>query len=76
MPDQTVNHGPSQPAGQVGSVRPNRGVHQALRADVDDIGARVRRECAEQGLPEKVEDPVMLAKVVTLAFEGLATPSR
>jgi hypothetical protein len=43
---------------------------------MDGISARVRRECAEQGIPEKVEDPVIIANVVTLAFEGLTTPSR
>jgi hypothetical protein len=45
-------------------------------ADADGIAARVRRECAAQGIPEKVEDQVILAKVVTLAYEGVATPSR
>lgn len=34
------------------------------------------KECAEQGIPEKVEDPAIIANVVTLAFEGLAIPSR
>jgi hypothetical protein len=46
------------------------------RVHGDDVGARVRRECAEQGIPEKVEDPAIIANVVTLAFEGLTTPSR
>jgi hypothetical protein len=42
----------------------------------DGIAARVRRECAAQDLPERVEDLVVLSRVVTLAFEGLTTPSR
>lgn len=42
----------------------------------DGIAARVRRECAAQDLPETVEDPAVLSRVVTLAYEGLATPSR
>jgi hypothetical protein len=45
-------------------------------SDVDGIAARVRRECAAQGIPEKVEEQVILAKIVTLAYEGVATPSR
>jgi hypothetical protein len=44
--------------------------------DEDGIAARVRRECAAQDVPERVEDLAVLAKVVTLAYEGLATPSR
>jgi hypothetical protein len=43
---------------------------------MDSIRARVLRECAEQGVPEKVEDPAIIANVVTLAFEGLTIPSR
>jgi len=35
------------------------------------VAERVRRERAEQGMPEKVEDPVILTKLATLAFEGL-----
>jgi hypothetical protein len=44
--------------------------------DADGIAARVRRECAAQGIPETVEDPAVLSRVVTLAYVGLATPSR
>src|SRR6266536_1607607 len=57
-------------------MRPVRHVQDPTLPDHSGIALRVRRERAEQGLPEKVEDPVMLAKIVTLAFEGLATPSR
>jgi len=60
------------------------GVHQdsgspcldASTSEASGVAARVRRECAAQGIPERVEDPVTLAKVVTLAYEGLATPSK
>jgi len=76
VPEQTATDAAGQLAGRVGSVRPGRRVHEAPRADVDGISARVRRECAEQGVPEKVEDPAIIANVVTLAFEGLTTPSR
>jgi hypothetical protein len=51
----------------------------ACRAPVSDAGGiaeRVRRERAAQGFPEKVEDPATITNVVTLAFEGMATPSR
>ncbi|HEV8648996.1 MAG TPA: hypothetical protein VG276_06215 [Actinomycetes bacterium] len=40
-------------------------------ADEDTaLAERVRAECAEQGIPEKVEDPAILANVWTLAFAG------
>jgi hypothetical protein len=45
-------------------------------SDADSIAARVRRECAAQGIPEKVEEEMVLTKIVTLAYEGVATPSR
>lgn len=76
MPEQTVNDASGQLAGRVSSVRPRDRVDEILHADVDGIRARVQRECTEQGVPEKVEDPVIIANVVTLAFEGLTTPSR
>jgi hypothetical protein len=40
--------------------------------EADDVAARVQRECAEQGIPEKVEDPVIIARVVVLAWAGRA----
>src|SRR6266516_3403703 len=59
------------------STKSIRHAPEAPLVDVaGDVAARVRRERAEQGMPEKVEDPVTLAKVATLAFEGLPTPSR
>jgi hypothetical protein len=76
VPEQSVNDAPGQLAGRVGSVRPERRVQGTPHTDVDGIRTRVRRECAEQGIPEKVEDPAIIANVVTLAFEGLTTPSR
>jgi hypothetical protein len=50
--------------------------HRAPIPDASGIAERVRRERASQGLPEKVEDPATITNVVTLAYEGLATPSR
>ena len=44
--------------------------------ETDGIAARVRRECEAQDIPETVEDPAVLSRVVTLAYVGLATPSR
>jgi hypothetical protein len=76
VPEQSVNDAPGQLAGRVSSARLGRRLHEPLHADVDGIRARVRRECVEQGIPEKVEDPAIIANVVTLAFEGLTTPSR
>jgi hypothetical protein len=44
--------------------------------DEGGIAARVRRECAAQGVPERVKDLAVLAKVVTLAYEGQVMLSR
>ena len=32
----------------------------------DDIAARVARECAEQGIPSKLEDPVIISRILML----------
>jgi hypothetical protein len=74
LPKQRVKEAP-QEAGRICSAGRGRRGQAPLRADTDGIGKRVRQECAEQGIPEKVEDPVLIANVVTLAFEGLAIPS-
>ena len=42
----------------------------------DGVAARVRRECAAQGAPEKVQDPAIIARVVTLAWSGRAKAPR
>ena len=39
----------------------------------DDIAARVERECAEQGIPVAIEDPVTIAKILTLVLDGRAS---
>jgi hypothetical protein len=41
-------------------------------SELDDatIAAWWRRNSAAQGLPDTIEDPVVIAKVVTLAFDG------
>jgi hypothetical protein len=41
----------------------------------DDVAARVRRECAEQGIPVAIEDPVTVAKILTLVRDGCASRS-
>jgi hypothetical protein len=73
VPEQTVNDAAGQPAGQVSSARPWTRLQEAPRADVDGVRARVRPVCTEQGVPEKIEDPAIIANVVALAFEGLTT---
>jgi hypothetical protein len=57
-------------------AHPPRRAARFWPADPDGIAVRVQRYCADQGIPEKVEDPAIIANVVTLAFEGLTTPSR
>jgi hypothetical protein len=39
----------------------------------DDVPARVERECAEQGIPVAIEDPVTVAKILTLVRDGRAS---
>jgi hypothetical protein len=41
----------------------------------DDIAARVERECAEQGVPVAIDDPVTIAKIMTLMWDGRASKS-
>jgi hypothetical protein len=41
----------------------------------DDVAARVERECAEQGIPVAIDDPVTIAKIITLVRAGHASRS-
>jgi hypothetical protein len=41
----------------------------------DDVAARVERECAEQGIPVAIDDPVSIAKIITLVRAGRASRS-
>jgi hypothetical protein len=41
----------------------------------DDVAARVERECAEQGIPVAIDDPVTIAKIITLVRAGHASTS-
>jgi hypothetical protein len=41
----------------------------------DDVAARVERECAEQGIPVGIDDPVSIAKIITLVRAGRASRS-
>jgi hypothetical protein len=41
----------------------------------DDVAARVERECAEQGIPVGIDDPVSIAKIMTLIRVGRASMS-
>jgi hypothetical protein len=41
----------------------------------DNIATRVERECAEQGIPVAIEDPVTVAKILTLVRDGRAARS-
>lgn len=36
----------------------------------DDIAARVARECAEQGIPSKLEDPAIISRILILMNAG------
>ena len=46
--------------------------HGMTRAE---LAAWVARSRAAQGLPPKITDPAMLARLVTLAFAGLDSPN-
>jgi hypothetical protein len=39
----------------------------------NDVATRVERECAEQGVPVAIEDPVTVAKILTLVRDGCAS---
>ena len=41
----------------------------------DDVATRVERECAEQGVPVAIDDPVTIAKIMTLMRDGRASKS-
>lgn len=41
----------------------------------DDLAVRVERECAEQGIPVGIDDPVSIAKIMTLVRAGRASRS-
>jgi hypothetical protein len=41
----------------------------------DHVAARVERECAEQGIPVAIDDPVSIAKIITLVRAGRASRS-
>jgi hypothetical protein len=70
----------TKPRGQVCA----KGVRKPVASDLiplspsqeDRVAARVRRECAAQGAPEKVQDPAIIARVVTLAWSGRAKAPR
>jgi hypothetical protein len=36
----------------------------------DDIAARVERECAEQDIPSKLKDPVIISRILVLMNAG------
>jgi len=52
----------------------------ARRTGADDLRGRavawVERTCAEQGVPVKLSDPLLLAKVAELMAQGRQTGSR
>ena len=41
----------------------------------DELAVRVARECAEQGIPVAIDDPVTIAKIMTLMRDGRASTS-
>jgi hypothetical protein len=78
VPERVVNQA-ATPSTRVAGGRPVgrvRHAHAATHADEGGVAAWVRRECIEQGVPEKLEDAVILAKIVILAYDGSATPSK
>jgi hypothetical protein len=61
------------------SVHPcpeDAGSRGCTNGDYDDnVATRVGRECAEQGIPVAIEDPVTVAKILTLVRDGRASRS-
>lgn len=48
----------------------------AIESSEDDgLATRVERECAEQGIPVGIDDPVTIAKILTLVRAGRVAKS-
>lgn len=70
----------SQEPGELGGVRGAKAGAAAARASTptgrnDDVAARVARECAEQGIPVAIDDPVTIIRIMTLMRAGRASKS-
>jgi len=69
-----------QGPGELGGVRGAKAGTAAHRASTpagrnDDVATRVARECAEQGIPVAIDDPVTITKIMTLMRAGRASKS-
>jgi hypothetical protein len=52
---------------------PSEGTQPPRAGSADALAVRVGRECAEQGIPVAIEDPVTIAKIITLVRAGRAS---
>jgi hypothetical protein len=53
----------------------NRPNEHSMRDSEEELAARVARECAEQGISVAIDDPVTIAKIMTLMRDGRASTS-
>ena len=67
-PDQTLGQGRADAEGAAHGAA-------TLPERDEDVAARVERECAEQGIPVGIDDPVTIAKIITLVRAGRASRS-
>lgn len=70
----------SQKLAEVGGLRSSKAEVTDPRGGpplgwTDDVAARVEQECAEQGIPVGIDDPVTIAKIITLVRAGRASKS-
>jgi hypothetical protein len=70
----------SRESGEVGDVPSSKAEATTPRADTpigrtDDVAVHVRRECAEQGIPVAIDDPMTIDKIMTLMRDGRASKS-
>ena len=77
VPDR---HSPTGSCPQTPDGKRAKAGDDARQADVlagpeDDLAARVARECVEQGIPVAIDDPVTIAKIMTLMRDGRASKS-
>lgn len=72
MPDRNP---PTRSCPQTAPVAevPSEGTQPPRAGSADDLAARLARECAEQGIPVGIDDPVSIAKIMTLMRAGRAS---
>jgi hypothetical protein len=74
VPDRNPPTGSCPQAAPIAEV-PSEGTQPPRAGSADDVAVRVARECTEQGIPVAIDDPVTIAKIITLVRAGHASTS-